>query len=115
MAHDVLTFARELAVELTDLDPGLPAKIEAEIATEEHDAEKHRFDPLATGAAVVGAVIAAAQFAYQIHRDRKKDQQRAPEVLKRRLRLALDERHYPDTTQRARVIEAAVRIIERER
>lgn len=104
-----------MSVELTQLDAGLPARLEAAIQASEQQTGKQQFDGGATAVALAALVLSAAQFAYQIYRDRKQDRKTDPDVLKRRLRLALDDRGYPDTIQRDRVIEAAVQIIERER
>lgn len=114
MDQSVVELARALAADLNDLDDGLSAKVEAEILTHGRELDEARFDA-GTIIGIAGLILGAAQFAYRIHRDRKKDQQVAPDVLKRRLRIALDERHYPDTSRRDRVIEAVVKIIERER
>ena len=57
-------------------------------------------------------ILTAAKFAYDIRRDRKKDQQLAPEALKRRVRVMLDERGYPDTLNRAKAIEAVVQAVQ---
>lgn len=114
MNQDVASSAREIAAALSELDPGLPAKVEAEINTHGQALEEQRFDAGLT-VGLAGLVLAAAQFAYQIHRDRKKDKELAPDVLRRRLRVELTERDYPDTQQRNKVIEAAVQIIDQQR
>lgn len=110
MDQDTVALARKITAELSELDDGLSAKMEAAILAEDQIPGQTQFD---AGAAVgiASLVLGIAQFAYQILRDRKQDRKLAPEQLKRRLQVELEERGYPNTTARARVIEAAAQVL----
>jgi hypothetical protein len=109
--HNVDDLARRAAAFLATEHPGVVPQVEAELQTRGATSGPPRFDP-ATMIALGSLVVAAAQFAYQIWRDRQKDQQLAPDVLKRRVRIALDDQGYPDTVQRAKVIDAVTRAVQ---
>jgi hypothetical protein len=107
---EVAAIARDAAQRLSELDPSLPATIEAEIARGEAGPPQ-KFDP-ATAIALASLVLAIVQFGYQIYRDTRADKRVAPETLKRQIRVELAERGYPDSAKREAVIEAAVAAIE---
>ncbi len=99
--------ARSAAALLAKEHPAAVPEVEAALQTRGASREPKRFDGGLVS--IGGLLVAAASFAYTIWRDRQKDKQLAPDALKRRLRVALDDQGYPDTAQRAKVIDAVVR------
>jgi hypothetical protein len=102
--------ARRAAVLLAAEHPAVVPQVEAELQTQGASQEPKRFDGGLVS--IGGLLVAVASLAYTIWRDRQKEKRLAPDALKRRVRIELDDRGYPDTTQRAQVIEAVVRAVE---
>jgi len=100
--------ARRAALRLADeQDRNLPAAVEAQIQT--GGAVPQRFEA-ATTIALAALILSAAQFAWDIYRDLKKDSKAAParEVIARRMRLELKVSEAITSERRDRVITAVV-------
>ena len=100
--------ARRAALRLgNELDRDLPTAVEAHIQA--GDAVPKRFDA-GTTIALAALIISAAQLAWDIHRDLKKDSKPAPapEIIARRMRLELNVAEEIDVGRRDRVITVVV-------
>jgi hypothetical protein len=106
MSYDDL--ARNVALRLQgELDRNLPAAVEAQIHG--GGAAPKRFDAGIT-IALAALILSAAQFAWKVYRDIKKDSKTAPapEVIARRMRLELNIGEEIDGKRRDRIIDVVV-------
>jgi hypothetical protein len=107
MSYDDL--ARNVALRLQgELDRNLPAAVEAQIHG--GGAAPQRYDAATTTIALAALILTAAQFAWKIYRDIKKDSKTAPapEVIARRMRLELNVGEGIDGKRRDRIIDVVV-------
>ncbi len=98
---------RRAAQRLSELDPKLPATVEAQLQGSE---APERFEPLTISIALAALLVSAGKAAWDIYRDVKADSKGAPApaVVERRLRIELQPDKNVPTEQRDRIIAVVV-------
>lgn len=108
MRSSVDDIARRAAERLgPELDRNLPAIVEAEL---QGGRPPERFEPLGTVIALATLIVTAAQLAWTMYRDVKKDKKAAPapDLMARRLRLELKIDENVSAEQRDKIIAVVV-------
>lgn len=100
MDSHAVTLARGVAARLAASEPGIVPLVEAELAAKA-GRPPEQFDPVWIG--VAGLVVSIVGTAYPIVRDWRRGRR---DALRRRLKLALDEKGVPPTEQRDAIVEA---------
>jgi hypothetical protein len=107
MAEASAEVSRSAAQELIDLDPNLPALVEAQLQGTAGGAPS-RYE-LATEIALAALVVQIAQFGWQIYHDLKSgNQEPARDVVRRRIRIKVEAPTHVTEQQRGRIIDTVV-------